>query len=117
MPVHYSFTLADGTEQDPAQELTPVQQAFLILNEMRMGVPVLNRSTLDEFVRRADLVQTYIGVVWRNGDGTPRIFTRADFVELLPGARTNWPKVAKATFDQVMKKEIAAYWASVDSRK
>lgn len=117
MPVSYAFTLEDETEQDPAADLSPVQQAFLVLNEMGIGIPRLDRSTIDEFVRRADLLQTYVGIVWRNGDGTPRIFTRADFTELLAGARTNWTARSKRDFDQAMKKEIAAYWASVDSRK
>lgn len=117
MPVSYAFKKPDGTDQDPAADLSPVQQAFLVLNEMGIGIPRLDRSTLDEFVRRADLLQAYVGIVWRNGDGTPRIFTRADFTELLPGARTNWTARSKRDFDQVMKKEIDAYWNSVDSRK
>lgn len=117
MPVSYAFTQTDGTDQDPAADLSPVQQAFLVLNEMGIGIPRLDRSTIDEFVRRADLLQTYVGVVWRNGDGTPRIFTRADFTELLPGARTNWTARSKRDFDQIMKKEIGAYWESVDRRK
>lgn len=117
MPVSYAFKNADGTDQDPAADLSPAQQAFLALSEMGIGIPRLDRSTLDEFVRRADLLQAYVGIVWRNGDGTPRIFTRADFVELLPGARTNWTARSKRDFDQAMKKEIDAYWSSVDSRK
>lgn len=116
MPVHYTFTRPDGTEDD-SPELTPAQQAFLSLGEMGIGVPRLNRSTIDEFVRRADLLQTYVGTLWRNGDGTPRIFGREDFMGLLPEARTNWNARSKRDFDQLMKKEIAAYWASVDSKK
>ena len=116
MPVTYVFLAPDGTEGESG-ELTPEQQAFLALGEMGIGIPRLDRSTLDEFVRRADLMQTYIGTVWREGDGTPRIFGRHDFVKLLPGARSNWPRRSKAEFDKLMKPEIAAYWASVDSRK
>lgn len=117
MPVTYSFTLPDGTESRPVpSDLTDEQYGFLRLSEMGIGIPRLDRSTLDEFVRRADLLQAYIGTVLRNADGTPRILTRADFVKLLPGAQTNWTKRSKADFDRSMKTEIAAYWASVDRR-
>lgn len=116
MPVHYAFTTPEGAEDESA-ELTVEQQAFLALGEMGIGVPVLDRSTLDEFVRRADLLQAYVGTVWREADGTPRIFGRADFVKLLPEARTNWSKRGKADFDRLMKAESTAYWQSVDSRK
>lgn len=116
MPVHYTFLTSDGTE-DESGELTPEQQAFLSLGEMGIGVPVLNRSTLDEFVRRADLLQAYVGTIWRGADGTPRIFGRADFTKLLPEARTNWSKRSKAEFDRLITRERDAYWASVDSRK
>lgn len=116
MPVTYSFTTTDGTE-DESPELTPEQQAFLALSEMGIGVPVLTRATLDEFVRRADLIQAYVGVVWREGDGTPRIFGRADFTRLLPEARTNFVRRSRTDFDKLMKTEIDGYWKSVDSRK
>ncbi|QBZ72185.1 hypothetical protein SEA_KRADAL_299 [Streptomyces phage Kradal] len=117
MSVRYVFTRPDGTEQPGSESLTPVQQAFLALSEMGIGIPRLDRKTLDEFVRRADLLQAYVGTVWRNGDGTPRIFTRADFTGLLPGARTNWSPVTTAKFNQLIKAERDAYWKSVDSKQ
>lgn len=117
MPIRYTFLdkvgnpLADGTK------LTPVQAAFQVLCEGGLGVPILDRSTLDEFVRRADLFQAYVGVLWRNGDGTPRIFNRADWVELLPGVRSNWTKSSKADFDRNMKKMAAEYWEAIDRKR
>ena len=118
MPVSYTFTLEDGTESRPVPgDLSDEQYGFLRLCEMGIGIPRLDRNTLDEFVRRADLLQAYIGTVLNGADGNPRVLTRADFVKLLPGARTNWTARSKRDFDQLMKKEIAAYWASVDSRK
>jgi hypothetical protein len=117
MPVRYAFKRSDGTEQSADEPLTPVQQAFLALAEMGIGIPKLNRTTLDEFVRRADLMQAYVGVTWRNGDGTPRIFTRSDFMELLPEARTNWPPVPLPKFNQLIRAERDAYWKSVDSKQ
>lgn len=111
MPVHFYFSGADDSA-----ELTPVQQVFLSLGEMGIGIPVLNRKTLDEFVRRADLIQAYVGDVWVNGDGTPRVFGRADFTELLPVARTNWSARSKREFDGLIKIEQARYWDSVDRK-
>lgn len=120
MPVTYSFTMPDGSESRPAlNDLTDEQYGFLKLCEMGIGMPRLNRSTLDEFTRRADLLQAYIGPVLRGPHGEPRVLGRADFMKLLPGAgaRTNWTPRSKREFDQLMKPEIAAYWASVDRRE
>lgn len=117
MTVRYTYLDEDGNPLADGEKLTKVQLAFQVLCEGGMGVPVLDRSTLDEFVRRADLFQTYISVLWRNGDGTPRIFHREDWVELLPDARSNWGKTSKAEFDRYMKRQIAEYWESVDRRK
>lgn len=110
MPVRYTFIKADGTAQDPQADLSPVQQAFLSLSQMGIGIARLNRSTIDEFVRRADLMQTYVGTVWTNGDGSPRVFTRADFMELMPQANTNWSTIGKQAFDKLMEKPIADRW-------
>lgn len=117
MTVRYTYLTEDGTPLADGTKLTPVQIAFQVLLEGGLGVPVLDRSTLDEFVRRADLFQAYISVLWRNGDGTPRIFHREDWVELLPRAGSNWSKVSKVEFDRSMKPQIAAYWESIDRRK
>jgi hypothetical protein len=118
MPVTYTFTTPDGAESRPVPaDLTDEQYGFLRLSEMGIGIPKLDRSTLDEFVRRADLLQAYVGTVLRTPEGEPRILTRADFVKLLPGARTNWTARSKREFDQLMKKEIADYWAAVDAKK
>lgn len=117
MSVRYAFTRPDGTEQPADEPLSPVQQAFLALSGMGLGIPKLDRKTLDEFVRRADLLQAYVGVVWHNGDGTPRVFTRADFMELMPSARTNWSPVTTTKFNQLIRVERDAYWASVDSKQ
>jgi hypothetical protein len=108
MPVCFGFLDADGSEKE-VEDLNPVQQAFLILNEMGIGIPRLDRNSLDEFVRRADLMQAYIAPIWRNGDGTVRIFGRADFLELLPKAWTNWGFVPKTQFDQMIEREREAY--------
>lgn len=116
MTVRYTFLNPDGTPKTGIEKLSPVQCAFEVLSEMGIGIPNLNRDTLDEWVRRADLMQAYVSTVWRNGDGTPRIFHREDWLELMPGARSNWSKRSKVDFDQSMKTEIAAYWASVDRR-
>lgn len=111
MPVNYGFRQYDGTVSRPqAASLTPVEYAFTALSG-GVGMPVLDEVTIDEFTRRAELYQKYVGPVWRNGDGTPRIFTRIDFESLLPGAWTNWTKVSKRDFDAAMKKEKAAYEA------
>lgn len=117
MPTRYTYLTEDGSPLADGIKLTPVQIAFQVLCEGGMGVPVLDRSTLDEFVRRADLYQTYITVLWRNGDGTPRIFHREDWVDLLPGARSNWTKSSRTEFDRSMKRHIASYWESADRRK
>lgn len=117
MAIRYSYLTKSGTPLPDGAELTPVQVAFQVLCEGGLGVPVLNRSTLDEFVRRADLFQAYVSVLWRNGDGTPRIFHREDWLELLPEARSNWTKVSKADFDRTMKKHIADYWAAIDRQE
>lgn len=118
MPVSYSFMQDDGPDLRPyPSELDNVQYGFLRLSEMGIGIPVLDRKTLDEFVRRADLLQAYVGTVLNREDGTPWVLTRADFLTLLPGARTNWSFVKKSDFDKRMQRDIAAYWESVDSRK
>lgn len=118
MPVNYTFSLPDGTDSRPIpSDLTDEQYGFLRLSEMGIGIPVLDRKTLDEFVRRADLLQAYIGTVLNGTGGEPRILGRADFVKLLPFARTNWSFVKKSEFDQRIAEERDAYWASVDSRK
>ncbi len=118
MPVTYTFGLPDGSDSRPLpSELTDEQYGFLRLSEMNLGIPVLDRKTLDEFVRRADLVQAYIGTVVNDQHGTPRVLVRADFMKLLPFARTNWTYISKRDFDRMMQREIEAYWASVDSRK
>lgn len=117
MTVRYTYLTKDGTPLADGEELTRAQIAFQVLLEGGLGVPVLDRNTLDEFVRRADLFQTYISVLWSNGDGTPRILHREDWVELLPRAGSNWGKIGKADFDRSMKKRIDAYWESVDRRE
>jgi hypothetical protein len=117
MPVNYSFTLPDGTESRPVpSDLTDEQYGFLRLSEMGLGIPLLDRKSLDEFVRRADLIQAYLGRVLNDEKGKPRTLVRADFVKLLPAARTNWSPVRKTDFDRLMKKEIEAYWESVDRK-
>lgn len=117
MPVNYSFTLPDGTESRPVpSDLTDEQYGFLRLSEMGIGVPLLDRKSLDEFVRRADLIQAYVGTVLNGEDGKPRILGRADFVKLLPAARTNWSPVKKADFDRAIDKERDSYWGSVDRK-
>lgn len=117
MPVRYGFTLEDGTALQPnGADMSDAQYAFVRLGEMGIGIPKLDRSTLDEFVRRADLLQRYIGPALTGPEG-PVILHRADFETLLPGAWTNWGKVTKTTFDRLMKAEIEAYWKHVDSKK
>lgn len=117
MPVHYAFEKADGTTDRPVpSDLTDVQYAFTRLSDMGIGIPRLNRDTLDEFVRRADLMQAYVGPVMVKPDGAPLVFTRADFVALLPEARTNWTAVGKRDFDATMAKERDAYWKHLDSK-
>lgn len=112
MPVRYGFQQSDGTTLRPvASDLTDVQYAFTLLSGA-IGMPVLDEKTIDEFTRRADLYQKYIGNVLSNSNG-PMVFTRADFETLMPGAWTNWTKVGKRDFDIAMKREKAAYEASV----
>lgn len=115
MPVNYTFSLPDGTDIRPVpSDLTDEQYGFLRLGEMGLGIPVLDRRTLDEAVRRADLLQMYVGTVLRGEGGEPRVLGRADLMKLLPFARTNWPSRSKAEFDRLIGKEREAYWASVD---
>lgn len=116
MTVRYTYLTEDGTPLADGTSLTPPQCAFQVLCEGGIGIPVLDRSTIDEFTRRADLIQTYMGTIWRNGDGTPRIFGRADWMSLLPGARSNWTKVSRTDFDRNMNKEIEAYWKHLDEK-
>lgn len=120
MPVTYSFTLPDGSESKPTlEQMTEEQYGFLKLCEMGIGVPRLDRSTLDEFTRRADLMQAYVGPAVCGPHGEPRVLGRADFMKLMPGAgaRTNWTPRSNREFDRLMKQEIDAYWASVDRRE
>lgn len=115
MPVRYGFRQHDGTVLQPvASDLTDAQYGFTLLSG-GIGMPVLDEKTIDEFTRRADLYQKYIGPVLADGNG-PRILTRVDFETLMPGAWTNWTKVSKRDFDADMKREKAAREASIQGR-
>lgn len=117
MPVRYGFEQPDGTVSGPAiEDLTEAQYGFLLLSDAGIGVPRVDRATIDEFVRRADLMQTYLGPVLRNPDGTALILHREDFMTLLPGAWTNWTKVSQRDFNSRITGLRDAYWKCVDSK-
>ena len=117
MPVHFSFELPDGTTSRPTMdELTEAQFGFLLLSDAGIGIPHLDRTTVDEFVRRADLMQFYLGPLLRNPDGSPLILGREHFMTLLPGARTNWTKVSQRDFNARIAEVRDDYWKRVDSK-
>lgn len=119
MTVRFGFEDVEGNQIRPlASEMADVQTAFVQLSGA-LGMPRLDRTTVEEFARRAELYQAYVGYVLSNGSG-PQYFGLRDFLEMLkttPVAWTNWTKVSKRDFDADMKREREAYWKYMDSKK
>lgn len=118
MTLRVGFVQPDGTTVRPAgDEIADQQYAFMLLSNC-IGMPTLDRSTIDEFVRRVDLYQTYLGPVLHSGkDGTSVLLDRTYLMSLLPGgAWTNATKVSKRDYDASLAKERDAYWKSVDAK-
>lgn len=91
------------------RDLTVEQTAFLFMT-MSVGMPRLDEKTIDEFVRRVDLWQTYVGpFLTENGKTVP--VTRKILAEILAGHKAAWTNVNRITkrdFDAVIKKEKEA---------
>lgn len=115
MPIRVWFTDADDrtTPFPVASELTPVQEAFINASGA-IGMSRLDAKTMDEFVRRVELYQTYIQAFLFSHEG-PLHLNRQMLEEMLGdhvSARTNWTPVNKRDFDASMKKEKAAFEAN-----
>jgi len=111
MAIRAGYETQDGgAEMFPVYgELTVEQQAFLIMT-MSVGMPRLDEKTADEFVRRVDLWQTYVGPFLTEGGRTVPV-TREILAEILNGHKAAWTnasRITKRDFDAAIKKEKGA---------
>lgn len=113
MPIRAFFVQADGETAPFPPELTGVQEAFINATGA-VGMPRLDKTTIDEFVRRIELYQTYVQHLMYNQDG-PLKLDRAMLLDMLgnhKAACTNFTRVTKRDFDADMKREKAAFEAA-----
>lgn len=100
-------------------DMTPEQQAFIHLSRA-VGIRRLDADSLDEFVRRIELYQTYITTFVFDENG-PVILGRKDMQEMLGSqyvaAWTSFEEITQTKFDAYMKKEKAASEAAARRRE
>lgn len=116
------FKNADDGEMVPfprASELTEIHRAFLNAS-LAVGMPRLNETTINEFVRRIELYQTYTQAFLYDKDGQVDL-TRKMLLDMLgdtyTAACTNVTPLTRRDFDAAMKKEEAAFNEAARRRK
>ena len=121
MTIRAYFETAEG-EAAPfpvASELTEMQKAFINAT-IAVGMPRLDESTINEFVRRIELYQTYVQGFLGDRDGQVDV-TRKMLLNMLGeeyvAAGTNATRLIKRDFDAAMRTEEAAYKAEIVRRK
>lgn len=117
MPIR-AFFVQGNDQVIPFGELTGVQAAFINAT-MAVGVPRLDRKTIDEFVRRTELLQTYVQKLLYDQDG-PLDLNRDMLLGMLgdhQAACTNANRLSQRDFNAAMKKEKAAREAAVTQRE
>lgn len=113
MPLHAFFVTKDDSTEPIllAGELAGVREAFMNAT-MAVGMPRLDAKTMDEFVRRIELYQTYVQHLLYSADG-PLALDRQMLLAMLgdeyTAACTNASRVTKRDFDAALKREKAAY--------
>ncbi len=113
MPVNYQFSdNSTGEGALSVKDMAHARRGFIALS-VAVGMPRLDRGTLDEFVRRTDLFQTYLGTV-EGDDKGPVILGRRHFEALLPLATTNASVISRRGFDARINQERDACWTSQD---
>lgn len=116
MTLRAFFEKADGSTEPIllTGKLAGVREAFMTAT-MAVGMPRLDIKTMDEFVRRIELYQTYVQHLMYNADG-PLALDREMLLAMLgseyTAACTNASRVTKRDFDAALKKEKAAYEAA-----
>jgi hypothetical protein len=96
----------------PLTDMTPEQQAVVYLTGAT-GIRRIDKDTIDEFVRRADLYDTYIGGIdlrdYLTGESVP--VTRQVITEAMAGHPALWTTAGLITpeaFDRMIRVAKAA---------
>lgn len=91
-------------------DMTPEERAFILLSRS-VGMRRLDSDTIDEFVRRIELYQTYFTTFVYDENG-PVILGRKDMLDMLgdryTAAWTAFSETSTTKFDAAVKKEKAA---------
>lgn len=80
-------------------EILSAEQGAVVQLMMATGIRRIDSDTIDEFVRRADLYDTYVGG-WLFENGEPVAMTRKILVDMMDGHAAVWSDAELLTPEQ-----------------
>lgn len=98
------FEKADG-EAVPFPEILSAELGAVVLLMGAVGIRRIDRNTIDEFVRRADLYDTYVAG-WLFKDGEQVSMTRKILVDSMEGYPAIWSDgevMGEINFDRMIR--------------